>query len=131
MTSLSAILAAIETSTEKIKSLEADLAAERENGKNLVEQYRAQSADALKTLGIAEVPRRERKPRSQQAVLISTAARSIRQSVKGGEKNTKTILSAALEAAEKTAKKKLNLTEVPAEIKQKIEERVKGMSAKK
>jgi len=131
MTSLSAILAAIEASTEKIKTLEADLAAERENGKSLVEQYRAQSADALKTLGIVEVPRKERKPRSQQAVLISAAARSIRQSVKGGEKNAKTILAAALEAAEKTAKKKLALTEVPAEIKTKIEERVKGLSAKK
>jgi hypothetical protein len=131
MTSLSAILAAIETSTEKIKSLEADLAAERDNGKSLVEQYRSQSADALKTLGIVEAPRKERKPRSQQAVLISAAARSIRQSVKGGEKNAKTILAAALEAAEKTAKKKLALAEVPAEIKQKIEERVKGLSAKK
>ncbi len=131
MTSLSAILAAIETSTEKIKSLEADLAAERENGKSLVEQYRAQSADALKTLGIAEAPRKERKPRSQQAVLIGAAARSIRQSVKGGEKNAKTILTAALAAAEKAAKNKLALAEVPAEIKTKIEERVKGLSAKK
>lgn len=77
MTSLSAILAAIEASTEKIKTLEADLGAERENGKNLVEQYRAQSADALKTLGIAEVPSKERKPRSHEAILIGAAARSI------------------------------------------------------
>jgi len=130
MTSLSAILAAIEASTEKIKTLEADLAAERENGKTLVEQYRAQSADALKTLGIVDAPRKERKPRSQQAVLMSAASRSIRQSVKGGEKNAKTILAAALEAAEKTAKRKLNLSEVPAEIKQKIEERVKTIGKK-
>ncbi len=131
MASLSAILAAIESSTEKIKTLEGDLAAERENGKTLVEQYRAQSADALKTLGILEPLRKERKPRSQQAVLISAAARCIRQSVKSGEKNAKTILAAALEAAEKAAKKKLSLTEVPSEIKTKIEERVKGLSAKK
>lgn len=131
MTSLSAILAAIETSTEKVKSLEAELATERENGKSLVAEYRAQSADALKTLGIVDAPRKERKPRSQEAVLIGAAARSIRQSVKSGEKNAKTILSAALEAAEKTAKKKLSLSEVPAEMKLKIEERVKSLSAKK
>ena len=131
MTSLSAILAEIEATAEKIKTLDADLAAAKENSKALVEQYRAQSADALRTLGIAEVPRKERKPRGQEAVLIGAAARSIRQSVKSGEKNAKTILAAALEAAEKTAKNKLALTEVPAEIKTKIEERVKGLSAKK
>lgn len=85
MTSLSAILAEIEASAEKIKTLEADLAATKENSKSLVEQYRTQSADALKTLGIV--------------------------------------------AAEKTAKKKLNLTEVTADVKQKIEERAKGLSA--
>src|SRR5215468_5171028 len=56
MTSLSAILAAVETSTEEIKTLEAELAAERDNGHHLVAQYRAQSADALKTLGILDVP---------------------------------------------------------------------------
>jgi hypothetical protein len=89
MTSLSAILAEIEATAEKIKTLDADLAAAKENSKALVEQYRAQSADALKTLGIAEAPRKERKPRSQEAVLIGAAARSIRQSVKGGEKNAK------------------------------------------
>ena len=131
MTSLSGILAAIETSTERIKALEADLAAERENGKSLVDQYRAQSADRLKTLGIAEEARKQRKPRSQQAVLVSAASRIIRQMVKGGEKNAKTILTAALEAAEKIAKKKCGLAEVPAEIKQKIEERVKALGAKK
>ncbi len=131
MTSLSAILAAIEASTEKIKTLEADLTAERDNGKSLVEQYRAQSADALKTLGIAEEARKERKPRSHQAILMSAASRAIRQTVKGGEKNAKTILTVALDAAEKIAKKKLALTEVPAEIKQKIEERVKALGAKK
>ena len=49
----------------------------------------------------------------------------------GGEKNAKTILAAALAAAEKAAKKKLALAEVPAEIKTKVEERVKGLSAKK
>ena len=131
MTSLSAILAEIEASAEKIKTLEADLAATKENSKSLVEQYRTQSADALKTLGIVEVPCKERKPRSQEAVLIGAAARSIRQSVKGGEKNAKTILAAAVAAVEKTAKKKLALAEVPADIKTKIEERVKGLSAKK
>jgi hypothetical protein len=92
----------------------------------LVEQYRAQSADALKTLGIVEAPRKERKPRSQEAILVGAAARSIRQSVKGGEKNAKTILTAAFAAAEKTATKKLKLTEVPADVKQKIEEAGEG-----
>ena len=130
MTSLSALLAEIETSSEKIKSLEADLAAEKETGKTLVEQYRAQSADALRTLGIDE-PIKERKPHTPQAVLVSAARRSIRNSVKGGEKNPKTILAAALDAADKVAKNKLNLAEVPAEIKAKIEEKVKGLSAKK
>jgi hypothetical protein len=131
MTSLSAILAEIEATAEKIKTLDADLAAAKENSKALVEQHRAQSADALKTLGIAEAPRKERKPRSQEAVLIGAAARSIRQSVKSGEKNAKAVLVAALAAAEKAATKKLKLTEVPADVKQKIEERVKGLSAKK
>jgi hypothetical protein len=81
MTSLSTILAEIEASAEKIKTLEADLATTKENSKSLVEQYRTQSADALKTLGIAEAPRKERKARSHEAVLIGAAARSIRQSV--------------------------------------------------
>jgi hypothetical protein len=48
MMSLSAVLAEIEASAEKIKGLEAALTAEKENGKTLVQQYRAQSADALK-----------------------------------------------------------------------------------
>ena len=129
MTNLSEILAAIEASSEKIKGLEAELVAERENGKTLVEQYRAQSADALKTLGIVEV-RKERKPRSHQAVLLSAATRAVRQTIKSGEKNVKAILAAALDAADKTAKKKLNLAEVPAEIKTKIEERVKNLPKK-
>lgn len=51
--------------------------------------------------------------------------------MKRGERNAKTILTAALAAAEKTATKKLKLTDVPADVKQKIEERVKGLSAKK
>jgi hypothetical protein len=130
MTSLSAILADIEASAARVKDLETQLAFEKENSKTLVEQYRAQSADALKTLGIAEAPRKERKPRSQEAILVGAAARSIRQSVKGGEKNGKTIQAAALDAAEKTAKKKLSLSEVPAEIKQKIEERVRTLGKK-
>jgi hypothetical protein len=129
MTSLSALLAEIETSSEKIRTLESDLAAERENGKVLVEQYRSQSADALKVLGIAEPPK-ERKPRSQKSVLIGAANHSIRLSIKTGEKNAKTILAAALDAADKAAKKKLNLTEVPAEIKSKIEDRVKNLAKK-
>jgi hypothetical protein len=110
--------------------LEAELATEKENGKTLVEQYRAQSADALRTLGIAEEPRKARKPRSNQSVLMSAVGRAIRQSVKGGEKNAKTILATALDAAYKTAKKKLDLSEVPAEIKTKIEERVKNLPKK-
>ena len=128
MMSLSAVLAEIEASGEKIKGLEAALATEKENGKTLVQQYREQSADALKVLGINEAP--ERKPRSQQAVLMSAARRSIRQTVKGGEKNPKTILAVALAAADKTAKAKLNLAEVPADIKAKIEERVKNLAKK-
>jgi hypothetical protein len=130
MTSLSAILAKIEATAGKIKTLGADLAAARENSKSLVEQYRAQSADALRTLGIVEAFRKERKARSQGAVLFGAAARSIRRSVKGGEKDAKTILAAALAAAEKTATKKVNLAEVPAEIKQKIEERVRTLGMK-
>jgi hypothetical protein len=51
--------------------------------------------------------------------------------VKGGERNTKTILAGALGAVEKIAKKRLGLAEVPAEIEQKIEERVKALGAKK
>jgi|ERR1017187_7147652 imidazole glycerol phosphate synthase subunit HisF len=128
MMSLSAVLAEIEASAEKIKGLEAALATEKENGKTLVQQYREQSADALKILGINEAP--ERKPRSPQAVLISAAKRSIRQTVKGGEKNAKAILAAALAAADKTAKTKLGLAEVPADIKAKIEERVKNLAKK-
>jgi len=130
MTNLSEILAAIEASTERIKGLEAELAVQKENGKTLVEQYRAQSADALRILGIVDAPRKERKPRSHQAVLMSAASRSIRLTVKGGEKNAKAILVAALDAADKVAKKKLNLAEIPAEIKTKIEERVKNLPRK-
>jgi hypothetical protein len=129
MTTLSEILAAIEASTAKVKTLEAELTTERENSQTLVQQYRAQSADALKTLGI-DGPRKERKARSQSAVLMSAANRAVRQTVKGGEKNAKTILAAAIDAAEKTAKKKLNLAEVPAEIRQQIEERVKSLGKK-
>ena len=128
MTSLSAVLAEIEASAERIKGLEAALATEKENGKTLVQQYRAQSADALKILGIDET--KDRKPRSPQAVLMSAAKRSIRLSVKGGEKNVKAILAVALAAADKTAKEKLGLAEVPADIKAKIEERVKNLAKK-
>jgi hypothetical protein len=129
MTTLSEIVAAIETSAAKVKTLEAELTSERENSRTLVEQYRAQSADALKTLGI-EAPRKERKARSQNAVLMSAANRAIRQAVKNGEKNAKAILAAAVDAAEKTGKKKLNLAEMPAEIRQQIEERVKTLGKK-
>jgi hypothetical protein len=76
MTSLSAILAAIEASTEKIKTLEADLAAERENGKTLVEQYRAQSADALKTLGIVDRRSREFDTRESKGPILGALGRS-------------------------------------------------------
>jgi hypothetical protein len=130
MNSLSNILAEIEASAERVKTFEAQLSTERENGKTLVEQYRAQSADALKALGIDASPHKERKPRSQEAILVGAAARSIRQSVKDGEKNAKTIFAAAIDAATKTAAKKLKLAEVPAEIKQQIEERVKGLAKK-
>jgi hypothetical protein len=129
MTTLSEILAAIETSAAKVKTLEAELTTERANSQTLVQQYRAQSADALKTLGI-DGPRKERKPRSQSAVLMSAANRAVRQTVKSGEKNAKAILAAAIDAAEKTAKKKLSLAEVPAEIRQQIEERVKTLGKK-
>jgi imidazole glycerol phosphate synthase subunit HisF len=128
MMSLSAVLAEIEASAEKIQGLESALATEKENGKTLVQQYREQSADALKILGINEAP--ERKPRSQHAVLMSAARRGIRLTVKGGEKNPKAILAAALAAADKTAKAKLDLAEVPADIKAKIEERVKNLAKK-
>jgi hypothetical protein len=129
MTTLSEILAAIEASAAKVKTLEAELTAARENSKTLVSQYRTQSADALKTLGI-EAPRKERKPRSHSAILMSAASRAIRQTVKSGEKNTKTILAAAVDAADKTARKKLSLAEVPAEIRQQIEERVRALGKK-
>jgi hypothetical protein len=85
MTSLSVLLAEIETSTDKIKTLETELAAEKDKGKSLVERYRSQSADALKTLGIADASCKERKPRSHQSVLISVANRSVRQTIQGGE----------------------------------------------
>ena len=129
MTSLSTILAEIEASAQKIQTLEADLATERTNGRALVEQYRAQSGEALKLLGIDE-PRKERKPRSNAAVLMSTANRAIRQTVKSGEKNAKAILAAAIEAVEKSAKDKLKLAEVPAEIRQQIEEKVRSLGKK-
>jgi hypothetical protein len=80
-------------------------------------------------LGIAE-GRKERKPRSHEAVLIGAASRKIRQLLQGGEKNAKTIVTAATEAAEKIAKTKLGLTELPAEIKQKLDERVKAAGKK-
>jgi hypothetical protein len=121
MNSLSTILAEIEVSAEKIRVLETDLATEREHGKTLVEQYRSQSGEALKMLGIAETTK-ERKPRTNEAVLISAAKRKIRQMVKGGEKNGKTLLAAAIETAEQVAKTKLGLTELPVEIKSQIEE---------
>jgi hypothetical protein len=101
------------------------LTAERENGKSLVEQYRAQSADALKTLGIVETTRTQRMPCCREAILIGTAARAIRQPVKSGEMNANTILSAVPDVADRSAKKQLNYTEVSADIKQKIDERVR------
>jgi hypothetical protein len=128
MTSLSAILAEIETSAESVKQLETDLAAATERRKGLVARYSVESRDLLRALGIETV--RERKARSQSAVLKSSAARAIRLSVKGGEKNAKTILAAAFAAADKTAKEKLGLAEVPADIKTKIEERVKNLAKK-
>ena len=129
MSSLSTILAEIEASAEKVKQLQTDLAAETEHRKMLVEQYSAQSSEALRALGIEIV--RKRKARSQNTILLSSAARSFRHSLRSGEKNPKTILAAALEAAEKTAKTKLNLVELPAEIKAKIEERLKSTAPKK
>lgn len=61
---------------------------------------------------------------------MSAARCGIRLSVKGGEKNAKAILAAAFDAADKTAKTKLGLAEVPADIKAKIEERVKNLAKK-
>jgi hypothetical protein len=128
MTSLSAILAEIEVSAEKVKQLEDELASETQRRRALVEQYGAQSSDALRSLGIEMV--RKRKERSQLAILMSAAGRSIRQSHKGGEKNPKAVLAVALDAAEKVAKGKLGLTEVPSEIRAKIEERAKTPAKK-
>ena len=130
--SMTETLKQMEAAAAKIKALESQLAAERLNAKTLVEQYRAQSNDVLKTLGLEDEssterkPRKPRKARSHEAILMSTASRSIRQSAKSGEKNAKTILAAALEAAEKTAKGKLSLSELPADIKAKIEAKVKS-----
>ena len=129
MNSLSTILAEIETSAAKVKSLEVDLTAERAHGKGLVDQYRTLSGEALKMLGI-DAPRKERKPKTNEAILMGAANRKIRQFVKGGEKNAKTILAGATEAAE-AANTKLGLNEVPAEIKQKIDEAVKGLGKAK
>jgi hypothetical protein len=44
---------------------------------------------------------------------VSAAVRSIRHSVKGGEKNAKTVLAAPLEFAEKTAKRNWRLPKCP------------------
>ena len=99
MTTLSEILAAIETSAAKVKTLEAELTTERENSKTLVEQYRAHSGERSSLPGI-ETPRKERKPRSQSAILTSAASRAIRKTVKSGEKNAKAILAAAIDVAD-------------------------------
>jgi hypothetical protein len=123
------ILAEIETSAEKVKGLETQLTAEKEHAKGLVEQYRTLSGDALKLLGI-ETPRKERRPKSNEKVLMGAAIRRIRQLVKSGEKNAKIILAAATDAAE-AAKTKLSLSELPAEVKQKIDEKVKGLGKAK
>jgi hypothetical protein len=129
MINLSDLLADIEATAEKVKNLETELTTAREHGTSLVEQYRAQSGEALKMLGIAEV-RKEKKPRTHSDILMSAANRRIRQLVKDGEKNPKTILAAAIEAATTIAKTKLNLTEIPVEIKARIEDRVKTLRAK-
>jgi hypothetical protein len=129
MSNLSTILADIEATAEKVKNLETELATEREHGTALVEQYRAQSGETLKMLGILE-PHKERKPRTHEDVLMSAANRKIRQLVKGGEKNPKTLLAAALEAATSIGKAKLGLSELPAAIKTRIEDRAKTPRAK-
>jgi hypothetical protein len=129
MSNLSTIIADIEATAEKVKSLETELAAERQHGTTLVEQYRAQSGEALKLLGILE-PRKERKPRTQEDVLMSAANRRIRQLVKGGEKNPKALLTAALEAATSIGKAKLELIELPSAIKSRIEDRAKAQRVK-
>lgn len=67
MSDLSRFLADIETSAAKIKTLGTELEAEKANGKTLVEQYRAQSGEALKILGIEESPTQERKARTPEA----------------------------------------------------------------
>jgi hypothetical protein len=129
MNSLSTLLADIESTAAKVKTLETELATEREHGTALIEQYRAQSGEALKMLGIDET-RKEKKPRTHTDILMSAANRKIRQLIKDGEKNQKTILAAAMEAATTIAKTKLGLNEIPAEIKTRIEERVKTPRAK-
>jgi hypothetical protein len=61
---------------------------------------------------------------------MSAANRKIRQLVKDGEKNPKTLLAAALEAATIIGKTKLGLTELPTAIKTRIEDRVKSAPKK-
>jgi hypothetical protein len=55
MSNLSTLLADIEATAEKVKNLEAELTTERAHGTALVEQYRAQSGEALKMLGIDDL----------------------------------------------------------------------------
>jgi hypothetical protein len=129
---LSAVLAEIETSVAKIKDLETQITTEKENAKTLVEKYKAESGEVLKSLGIEEAPTKERKVKTPEKILMGVAARSIRKALKnGGKKNVKTVLASALEAVETVAKKKA-LGEVSADIKTAIEARVnESLAAKK
>jgi len=70
------------------------------------------------------------KPRTHEAVLMGAANRKIRQMAKAGEKNPKTLLAGAIEAATAVGKTKLNLADLPAEIKTRIEEKVKTTRTK-
>lgn len=128
--SLTTILADMEASVTKVKTLEAELTTERQRGRDLAVRYRTESGEVLKSLGIDE-PRKERRVRTQVEVLLGSANRRIKQMVGEGEKNPKTLLAGALEAAARIGKSKLGLAEVPADIKTQIEEKLKDAVVKK
>ena len=128
--SLSTILADMEASVTKVKTLEAELTTEKQRGRDLAAKYRTESGDILKSLGIDE-PKKERKVRTQDEVLLGSATRRVKQMVDEGEKNPKALLAGALEASLRIGKSRFGLTELPAEFKAQIEEKLKGAVVKK
>lgn len=129
MNTLSTILADIEASVAKVRTLETELATEKQRGRELAEKYRTESGEVLKTLGLDE-SKRERKSRPQESIILSAANRKIKQMVAAGEKNQKTLQTAALEAAAKIAKSRFGLAELSAELKAQIEEKLKTVAKK-